>query len=217
MATIGGYNVVTNGLVLSLDAANARSYVSGSSTWFDVSGYNYSGSLVNGPGFSSEVGGSIVFDGTNDTVRCVAFSSVSNGISISSFFKVDNLSTSRTIIGKNAHLLAIQSDRIEWWPDVRTGQVTKLIRINTNAWYHIGVTQTGSICNIYLNGQNIYNNSATNQFALDFTQYTSIGAYNSGTERFFSGSIATVSVYHRILSDSEMLQNYNASKGRFGL
>lgn len=217
MATIGGYNVVTNGLVLSLDAANARSYVSGSSTWFDISGYNYSGSLVNGPGFSSEVGGSIVFDGTNDTVNAVGFPSLPIGISISCFVNVADLTTERAIIGKNAHLLSLLPNKISWWPDVRVTQVTVTPTITTNIWYHIGVTQTGSICNIYLNGQNIYNNSATSQFATVYTQYTSIGAYNSGTQRFFSGSIAVMSLYNRILSDSEMLQNYNIYKLRFGL
>jgi hypothetical protein len=65
-----GPNTVTNGLVLSLDAANVKSYTSGSTTWRDLSGNNNSGSLVNGPTFSSDSGGSIVFDGTNDFITC---------------------------------------------------------------------------------------------------------------------------------------------------
>jgi hypothetical protein len=69
MATIGGSNIITNGLVLALDAANRRSYVSGSTIWNDVSGNRNSGSLVNGPTFSSADGGSIVFDGSNDFVN----------------------------------------------------------------------------------------------------------------------------------------------------
>ena len=66
MATIGGSNIVTNGLVLALDAANRRSYISGSFVWNDISGNRNSGSLINGPTFDSANGGSIVFDGTND-------------------------------------------------------------------------------------------------------------------------------------------------------
>ena len=61
--------IVTNGLVLALDAGNTLSYVSGSTTWRDLSGNNNSGSLVNGPTFNSVNGGSIVFDGSNDYVE----------------------------------------------------------------------------------------------------------------------------------------------------
>ncbi len=68
MATIGGSNIVRSGLVLELDAANARSYVSGSTVWRDVSGTNISGSLTNGPTFNSANGGSIVFNGSNQYV-----------------------------------------------------------------------------------------------------------------------------------------------------
>ena len=62
--------MVTNGLILSLDAANTKSYVSGSTTWFDVSGNNNSGSLINGPTFSSDNNGSIVFNGSTNHVDC---------------------------------------------------------------------------------------------------------------------------------------------------
>jgi hypothetical protein len=58
-------NIVTDGLVLYLDAANTKSYVSGSTTWTDIAARN-NGTLVNGPTYSSANGGSIIFDGTND-------------------------------------------------------------------------------------------------------------------------------------------------------
>lgn len=70
MATQYGFGqIVTNGLVLALDAADRNSYISGSTTWFDVSGNNNNGTLTNGPTFSSTNGGAIVFDGTNDYVE----------------------------------------------------------------------------------------------------------------------------------------------------
>ena len=61
-----GPHIVTDGLVLALDAANPTSYISGSTTWRDLSGNGFSGTLVNGPTFSTDGGGSIVFDGIND-------------------------------------------------------------------------------------------------------------------------------------------------------
>ena len=68
MSVSGPGRVIDNGLVLYLDASNNKSFVSGSNTWFDVSRNNNSGSLVNGPTYTSSFGGSIVFDGTNDYV-----------------------------------------------------------------------------------------------------------------------------------------------------
>ena len=75
-----GPNTITNGLVLSLDAANVKSYVNGSTTWRDLSGNNNSGSLINGPTFNSANLGSIVFDGTNDYVGITPVSGLNIGV-----------------------------------------------------------------------------------------------------------------------------------------
>ena len=66
-------NIVTDGLVLQLDAVNSKSYVSGSTTWNDLSGNSYTGTLLNGVGYSSEVGGSLSFDGSNDYIQNNSF------------------------------------------------------------------------------------------------------------------------------------------------
>ncbi len=69
MSTVeGGGNVTTNGLKIYLDAGNPKSYVSGSTTWYDLSGNNVNGTLTNGPTFSPEANGCIVFDGIDDIV-----------------------------------------------------------------------------------------------------------------------------------------------------
>jgi hypothetical protein len=58
--------IVTDGLVLYLDAANSKSYVSGSTTWSDLSRGGNNGTLTNGPTYSSAKGGIIILDGSND-------------------------------------------------------------------------------------------------------------------------------------------------------
>ena len=68
-AVEGGPNVVYNGLVLYLDAANNKSYVSGSTSWNDLTGNKNVGTLTNGPTFNTGSGGSIVFDGVDDYVN----------------------------------------------------------------------------------------------------------------------------------------------------
>ena len=63
-----GPNIITDGLVLALDAANSRSYPGTGTTWSDLSGNGNSGTLTNGPTFNSGNGGSIVFDGVDDNI-----------------------------------------------------------------------------------------------------------------------------------------------------
>ena len=76
--------IVTDGLVLYLDAANPKSYVSGSTTWRDISRGGNNGTLVNGPTFDSGNGGNIVFDGVDDYSR-IEFNTLFNGSSSDSF------------------------------------------------------------------------------------------------------------------------------------
>ena len=61
--------IVTDGLVLYLDAANTKSYISGSTDWYDLTTYNNDGTLTNGPVFSDENEGNITFDGIDDYVN----------------------------------------------------------------------------------------------------------------------------------------------------
>jgi hypothetical protein len=69
MSYSNGPKMITNGLVLYLDAANPRSYTSGSSVWNDLSNNGNNGTLTNGPTYNTGSKGSIVFDGTNDYVE----------------------------------------------------------------------------------------------------------------------------------------------------
>ncbi len=68
MGLIHSPSIVTDGLVLCLDAANSRSYPGTGATWTDLKGGN-NGTLENGPTFDAANGGSIVFDGTDDIVN----------------------------------------------------------------------------------------------------------------------------------------------------
>ena len=99
MATIGGSNIVTDGLVLALDAANPRSYVSGSSTWNDLSGNNNSGSLVNGPTFSSANNGSFTFNGSTQYVDCGLSTFQPTALTLSTWVSRSSLNDG-TVIGR---------------------------------------------------------------------------------------------------------------------
>jgi hypothetical protein len=86
-------NIVTDGLVLYLDAANVKSYVSGSTTWVDIAAGN-NVTLTNGPTFNSGNNGSIVFDGTNDYVQVTSpFGDIASGIFTGVFSSISVLIT----------------------------------------------------------------------------------------------------------------------------
>lgn len=70
MSIYGGPDIITDGLVFCLDAANSKSYPGTGTAWTDLSGNDNNGTLTNGPTFDSSNGGSIVFDGVNDQVNC---------------------------------------------------------------------------------------------------------------------------------------------------
>ena len=66
MAGIGGPDIITDGLVLYLDAANSKSYPGSGTTWKDLSGKGNDSALTNGPNYRSTGMGSFLFDGTDD-------------------------------------------------------------------------------------------------------------------------------------------------------
>jgi len=83
--------IVTNGLVLALDAADRNSYISGSTTWRDLTSNSFNGTLTNGPTFNSANGGSIVFDGVDDYAPLTGTINLGNTFTILSWIKLSTL------------------------------------------------------------------------------------------------------------------------------
>jgi len=99
MSFNNGPTIVTNGLVLALDAGDKNSYVSGSTTWFNLTGVN-NGTLTNGPTFNTGSGGSIVFDGTNDRVQLPnALITGTGDFTVSAWVRRNTINTDDFIMG----------------------------------------------------------------------------------------------------------------------
>jgi hypothetical protein len=216
-----GPNIVTDGLVLALDAANTKSYISGSTTWNDLSGNNNSGSLINGPTFSSANNGSLVLNGSNQYAlfgsimpstaytKCVFFN-----ISILSGYNNNLISGGYTGLGGTHYFYSAGSQYL------RAGHFAgaELISntpIVVNTWYHGVVTFSTTLgFSMYQNGINVGNNASTATFGGG--NGLLIGAFDPGGN-LLNGKIANAQVYNRVLSASEILQNYNGQKSRFNL
>jgi hypothetical protein len=214
--------IVTDGLVLYLDAANQYSYVSGSTSWNDISRGGNNGTLINGPTYSTDGGGSILFDGVDDYVQLSATPSslVTSNVTISSWFNTSN-ATQQMIIGNSggSNRFYIETfNRSEtlvahWGIGSQQNSLTSNAIITTNSWVNYSMTYDGNITIGYLNGLTTDSTSIGNQ---TYTNNTlRVGLWINSL--YFKGNIPQVSIYNRALSAQEILQNYNATKTRFGL
>jgi hypothetical protein len=233
---MGAGKVITDGLVLFLDAGNNRSYSGTGTTWTDLSSTAITGSLTNGPTFSSANGGGIVFDGTNDYVNITKNTTIqsSTNFSITGFFRTTSTTDYKTIYsdttGSGAtgayrgYEIRLFSSKLEAGmygnANGSYNYVSSSTTIATNTWYHFGVVGNSSgNLSIYINGILQQSQTVANSFVASENDI-SIGRYNvnsGGIGGYWSGNISTISIHNRALSSDEVLQNYESTRERFGL
>jgi hypothetical protein len=224
MSTLsGGPNVIMNGLVLYLDAANPKSYISGSTTWNDVSRSGNNGTLVNGPTFNSANGGSIVFDGTNDYVSTTYTTALTDFTAGAWFFANSTGNPSTRILDKNFTngfwIGKSTSGAANSWgggvfePSFPHG---RFITLTDNQWHYIVSRRQGTTHTIL--GDGISNTiSGTVPSTSLSTNILVLGREYDIGPSIFKGNISIVHIYNRALSDQEILQNFNATRARFGI
>lgn len=228
IAYYGG--IVTNGLILDLDAAKKDSYPGTGTSWRDISGNSNNGTLINGPTFNSGNGGSIVFDGVDDYVLCSKQNALVNTtqFTLGAWMK-RNLSNSLVIIGQ---IETITNDvSFELWSD---GNAYFEVGNGSNGFGYVANTSTnwqylvmtfdgtqptpGEKLKGYINGtlQTLTYNGTIPSTTGTVNTNLNIGAYIPNSN-YSNGNISVVQLYNRALSSSEITQNYNALKGRYGL
>jgi hypothetical protein len=224
----GTPTIITSGLVMHVDVANRKSYVSGSITWNDLSGLRNNGSLSGSagavPGYSALNGGGLVFGSNTGYVDYgnPATLSVGNTISVFSWF-LPNLSLSNyPIVAKEDNSQTAGWELINAAGTLRCkisnqANLTATSTLVSNVWYYAGFTLNSTDFRLYING--VLNNTSTLSSP---TANSSAGLWVGSrfvvsNASFFSGNIATTSIYNRSLSAAEVQQNYNALKSRFGL
>jgi hypothetical protein len=222
-----GGRIVSDGLVLYLDAANRKSYVSGSTVWRDLSGNNYSGSLINGPTFNSDNGGSIVFDGSNDYVL-TNYSDNPSEITFELVVKPLNISTGTTkvFLSKSDasgffYIGLDSSDSSLLRVGTQASNVdSNFIPANTSSFYFMTVVWGFGL------GRSIYVNADYKNGISGGVTYipSSVGGRlcvgvfgESSLSSYTAFALYSLKVYNRALSAEEVRQNYNATKKRFGL
>jgi hypothetical protein len=206
MAFSNGPKIITDGLVLNLSAFDRNSYVSGSTTWNDVSG-----------------------QGNNSSIN------IPDNVSVNIWFKITSLTGYQGIVAKRNTSTGYTNYGINFANDFnvfqlyfntsggsnfRVLQVAMSSNFTINTWYNVcGVYQKSglnTISYLYKNGVLLSSNSLAGNLTTVSTPLT-IGSTSVTNEEPFAGNIANVQIYNRALSAQEVLQNYNATKSRFGL
>jgi hypothetical protein len=238
MAFGNGPKIVTNGLVLSLDAADRNSYSGTGTVWNDLSGNNNNGTLVSGATYSSNNGGGIVFDGIDDyidlknkpkiTLNTFSYScwfyptsfniSARNGIfsreDARHYILFDN--NGQYLIFLRGNLHSSSGRQFETW--IGNAQLVQL-----NKWSNVtvNVDWTLSTFSVYHNASLIWSLTDTllgTSFINTSSQDAVIGARYGGTQtQRLIGSVSNFNYYNRVLTQTEIIQNYNAQKSRFNL
>lgn len=229
MAAFSGPEIVKDGLVLYLDAANDRSYPGTGTAWSDLSGNSNNGTLVNGVGYNSDNLGSLSFDGVNDWVLGDSNLGISGDTSftISYWAKWTGLNFSTNFpsgVGNNTVSTSNRGLSTTWREgrialDFWNNRFRASTSLNKNEWYNVVFSKTpgtiGSTCKLYANsvqlsgsveGSNVTPNVIDSPFV--------VGRLDS--TRWFNGKISCVSIYNRSISELEVKQNFNATRSRFG-
>jgi hypothetical protein len=222
MAIYAGPDIVKNGLVLHLDAANPRSYRGTGVTWGDLSGIGNNATLINGVTYSNANLGTFVFDGVNDYMTtplstafqdftvCVWFRQSGGAIAFQRL--VDKSYINGFWIGRSA------ANANTWGGGIKdtTTPFGRFITLTDGQWHYLAYRRQGTTHTIFGDGITNTTSGTVTGTALDTTQMQ-IGLAVADSASVFNGNIPVVKVYNRALENSEVLQNFNALRGRFNI
>jgi len=238
MALSHSPSIVTNGLVLCLDAGNNKSYPGTGTAWNDMSGAGNNGTLTNGPTYSSTDGGSILFDGSNDYVVFSNTTSLQflNRLpytlecwfrlgAIPSLFTYPGLFHREATVGggRNGYGLVIAcntTNKLSLGTERHTPSGTIFVYTEevdssplVGVWKHLCGAYDDTTLSLYLDGKFVTSQTQTTNIT-NTTTALNIGRLVSS---YFNGRISCPRIYNRALSAAEIAQNFNALRGRFGL
>lgn len=247
MGCFSGPKVESSQLVAAFDAGNTKSYVGIGTTWNDLSGRSNTGALTYGPTYNSSNGGAIVFDGSNDCVVVNSNASVLSNTAYTKtvWFYITSFATNNNLIsgGNNGrHAFSVSSsNKLQAGHNSTWNTISSPTPLSLNTWYHAAVTfSTTTGWRLYLNGVLDSTNSSTSTvfpaydvadalfaevpYGVGYGATTTflgsgeilLGGYGTGSNAF-SGRISNASVYNQVLSATEIQQNFNALRARFGI
>ena len=221
MALAHSPKIITDGLVLCLDAGNTKSYPGSGTTWTDLSGEVNNGTLVNGVGYNGDNGGSLVFDNVNDYIS-VSSISVSTftydgwvyhtpanaAVDYGYFFSGGNFGFA---VSEGSGPPSIG----QFYYYNSSTAVTLGYTLTPNVWTHVSavIDGTGKTLKLFING----NEQSTTNVTNTQISITDFGRYQPGNTHFWNGRVSVARIYNRALTELEVLQNFEGLRGRYGI
>jgi len=215
--------IVTNGLLLNLDAANPASYTGSGTTWRDLSGYNNHATLISGASYDATTG-SIVTNGTSQYITVPIFNTSITNITMQTWVYI-NANTKGAFMSNggndgysigigNAELGVNGNTPIMLFQAIRYIDAAPITY--PTGWHLITMTLNASgIPSFYVDGT-FGNSFPGSNPRTPVTSSFNLGAVPADGGKFYNGKFAAAYFYNRVLSTTEILQNYNAVKSRFG-
>jgi hypothetical protein len=226
--------IVTDGLALYMDAANSKSYVSGSTTWSDISRSQLTGTIATSYSYSSSFGGGISLAG-NNTMYVPYILDTSTNYTIEVVAKCNTMITESSPQNRQTVWSFISGSAqgyqlldLEIWNDAVTsinGDNNLFVGSLTGNFFPVGannirvytLSKSGTSQSWYINS--IFKGSVTQTYT-GLSQYFKLGSRGptpTGIGQPWNGAFYSAKIYNRALTAQEVLQNYNATKTRFGL
>jgi hypothetical protein len=224
-------SIVTEGLILALDAGNIVSYESGSTITYSMTG-SLSGSLVSGTGYSRNNGGCWVFDGVNDIINL----GIGNTFfplpqfTLEIWVQSSGLGVGQTIGGIWAFTYGLRAyinsnGTVNFAVNNNTGGSTAQTTITTinntffnNQWHHLVVQNNGTTSFIYVDG--VLDKSGPSIWIGTTawpTNTVNLGTDNNNNIYYLKGQLSLPRIYNRILTANEVTQNFNAQRNTFNV
>ena len=223
MSAAAGPDAIESGLVFCLDAGNRASYTGSGTAWNELSN-NMSAELVNSPTFNSQNNGFFQFVTDdyaripNNTTLDTQTPSVEVWIKTNAIIQAGFWFEKGTVNTQYSLFQEGNPNSIRW----RLAGIGDLATptanfINTSSWYQVVGTYSSGRRRLYINGNLVNSDTQTGTISTN-SGGMSIGAYGgfSGARGYYyNGNLAVCRVYNKELTPAEILQNYNATKGRF--
>ena len=227
MAIYDNPKIVTDGLVLCLDAGNRKSYPGSGTAWTDLSGRGNIGELINSPTYNSSNLGYFQFV-TDDYARIPNNTDLDTQTpSVEVWVKTNTTTQAGFWFEKGAvntqYSLFQESTVIKWRQHIGGGvdnlQTTTATYMNTTNWYQVVGTYTSGSRKLYINGVQVNSDTktgtiSTNSGGMSIGVY---GGYSGSRGYYYNGNLSICRVYNRVLTQAEIAQNFNATRKRFGI
>lgn len=194
-------------------------------SWTNLANTRINGTLRNSVVYDGRISPSMFFNGVDDYISMNNVESFGNTFTILAFIKLNEANSDTIIYGSNSNgadnWFGINANRLYAFftetNDINNSSLTGSTTLQNNIYYHVALTINGSTVKMYLNG--IEDASTTVAFTIGAwgSSLDSIGRRGNTAQRYLKGNIGNLCIYNTVLTQDQILQNFNNIRRRFNI